>query len=97
MTAASGLEGFTAIMVTVTLRNVPVEVFDKINRELGAVDNPLSGLVVHFVHPVGSDAVRIIDVWMSEDVHDAYDEAHDPPGALARILRRPRSRPTGTR
>jgi hypothetical protein len=74
------------IMISVTLRGVPIDVFDQINRELGAIEDPPPGLVVHFVHPVDEDTVRIIGVWTSEDVHDAYDEVKDPPSVLARIL-----------
>jgi hypothetical protein len=74
-----------AIMTSVTLRKVDINVFDEINRVLGAVDHPPSGLIVHFAYALSADAVRIIDVWQSEDAHDAYDTVHDPPGALARL------------
>jgi heme-degrading monooxygenase HmoA len=75
-----------AIMITLTLGNVPIDVFEQINRELGAVENPPSGLVVHLAHPFGDDAVRVIDVWESEEDHDAFDDVMDPPGALRRLL-----------
>ena len=74
-------------MIHVNLRNVPIDVFDEVNQELGAIENPPAGLVVHFVHPVAGDGVRIVDVWMSEDDHDAFDAANDPPGVMARLLR----------
>ncbi len=74
-------------MIHVNLRNVPIEVFDEVNQEIGAVENPPAGLVAHFVHPVGTDGVRIVDVWMSEDDHDAFDAANNPPGVMAGLLR----------
>jgi hypothetical protein len=76
-----------AIMIHVNLRKVPIDVFDEVNQELGAIENPPAGLVVHFAHPVGEDGVRIVDVWMSEDDHDAFDAANDPPAVMARLLR----------
>ena len=76
-----------AIMIHVNLRNVPIDVFDEVNQEIGAIENPPAGLVVHFVHPVGADGVRIVDVWMSEGDHDAFDAANDPPGVMAGLLR----------
>ena len=75
-----------AIMIHVDLRNVPIDVFDEVNQEIGAIENPPAGLVVHFAHPVGADGVRIVDVWMSEGDHDAFDAANDPPGVMARLL-----------
>lgn len=75
-----------AIMIHVNLRQVPIDVFDEVNQEIGAMENPPAGLVAHFVHPVGADGVRIVDVWMSEDDHDAFDAANDPPGVMARLL-----------
>jgi len=77
-----------AIMVSLTLRNVPIELFEEVNRELGASENPPKGLIVHFVHPVDTDGVRIVDVWASEQAHDAFDDDTDPPGALAGLLRK---------
>src|ERR1700729_946306 len=77
-----------AIMIHVNLRKVPIDVFDEVNQELGATENPPAGLVVHFAHPVGEVGVRIVDVWMSEDDHDAFDAANDPPALMARLLRR---------
>jgi len=74
-------------MTNVDLRNVPIDVFDEINRELNALENPPAGLVAHFVHPVGAGGVRIVNIWMSEDDHNAFDDANDPPGVLARLLR----------
>ncbi len=76
-----------AIMINVNLRNVPIDVFDEVNQELGAIENPPAGLVAHFVHAIGEDGVRIVDVWMSEDDHNAFDDANDPPGVMARLLR----------
>lgn len=76
-----------AIMINVNLRNVPIDVFDEVNEELGAIENPPAGLVVHFVHQLGADGVRIVDVWMSEGDHDAYDAQNDPPGTMAKLLR----------
>lgn len=77
-----------AIMVTVTLRGVPVDAFDEVNAELDPVGDPPVGLYVHLVHAVDEDCVRIVDVWESEAAHDAYDEPRDPPAVLARVLAR---------
>jgi hypothetical protein len=77
-----------AIMVTVTLRGVPADAFEEVNTELDAVGDPPIGLFVHFVHAVGEDCVRIVDVWESEAAHDAYDEPRDPPAVLAKVLAR---------
>ncbi len=76
-----------AIMITLTLGGVPVDVFDQINEELGAFTNPPAGLIVHLAYSVDVDAVRVVDVWLSEEEHDAFDNSYDPPAALARILR----------
>ena len=62
-----------AIMVTLTLGGVPVDVFDQINEELGAFTNPPAGLIVHLVYSVDVDAVRVVDVWLSEEEHDAFE------------------------
>lgn len=77
-----------AIMVTVTLRGVPADAFEDVNAELDARRDPPVGLYVHFVHAVGDDCVRIVDVWESEAAHDAYDEPRDPPAVLAKTLAR---------
>lgn len=74
-------------MISLTLGGVPVDVFDQINEELGAIKDPPRGLIVHLAYPVGGDAVRVVDVWMSEEAHDAFDDANDPPAVLAKILR----------
>ena len=76
------------IMINVTLRGVPIEVFDEVNREVLGSGAPPTGLVAHFVHNVGDGDVRVVDVWMSEEDHDAHDDAVDPPEALARVLKR---------
>jgi hypothetical protein len=77
-----------AIMVTVTLRGVPADAFDEVNAELDPVRDPPVGLYIHFVHEIGEDCVRIVDVWESEAAHDAYDEPRNPPGVLAEVLAR---------
>jgi len=75
-----------AIMISLTLGGVPVDVFDQINEELGAFNNPPAGLIVHLAYSVEVDVVRVFDVWTSEEMHDAFDSSYDPPAALARIL-----------
>jgi hypothetical protein len=75
-------------MVTVTLRGVTADAFDEVNAELDAVREPPVGLYVHFVHAIGEDCVRIVDVWESEAAHDAYDEPRNPPAVLAKVLAR---------
>jgi hypothetical protein len=77
-----------AIMVTVTLRGVAADAFDEVSAELDALRDPPIGLYVHFVHAVGDDCVRIVDVWESEAAHDAYDEPRNPPAVLAKTLAR---------
>jgi hypothetical protein len=76
-----------AIMINLTLGGVPVDVFDQINEELGAINNPPAGLIVHLAYSADADVVRVVDVWLSEDLHDAFDASCDPPAVLARILR----------
>ena len=75
-----------AIMISLTLGGVPVDVFDQINEELGAYKNPPAGLVVHLAYSVDVDVVRVVDVWLSEEMHDAFDGSCDPPAALAELL-----------
>jgi hypothetical protein len=76
-----------AIMISLTLGGVPVDVFDQINEELDAHKHPPAGLVVHLAYAIDIDVVRVVDVWLSEEMHDAFDSSYDPPAALARILR----------
>lgn len=48
----------------------------------------LLGLIVHLVHPGDGDTVRAIDLWESEEAHDAFDKANNPPAVLAQVLTR---------
>jgi hypothetical protein len=77
-----------AIVISLTLKGVPTDAFDEVNAELGQVENPPQGLIVHLVHAVEADVVRVLDVWESEEAHDAFDSAYDPPAVLGKILAR---------
>lgn len=76
-----------AVMISVTLGGVPIDVADELGARLGTVGEAgPTGLVAHCVQPVEEDALRIIDIWMSEADHDAFDDATDPPAVLRSIL-----------
>ena len=77
-----------AIVISLTLKGVPTDAFDEVNAELRQDENPPPGLIVHLVHAVGADAVRVLDVWESEEAHDAFDDANHPPAVLAEVLAR---------
>jgi heme-degrading monooxygenase HmoA len=82
------------IVISLTLKGVPADTFDEVNAELGQVESPPQGLIVHLVHAVEPDVVRVLDVWESEEAHDAFDAAYDPPAVLGKVLaRRGLSRP----
>lgn len=74
------------IMVTVTSRDVAADAFEEVNAELDARRDPPVGFYVDFVHTVGDDRVRIVDVWKSEGAHDVDDEPRNPPAVLAKTL-----------
>jgi len=76
------------IMVSVTLRGVPIELFDEVNKEVMASGHPATGLVAVFEHPVGDGDVRMVQIWMSEADHDVFDKVVDPPATLRRVLER---------
>ena len=77
-----------AIVISLTLKGVPADAFDEVNAELGQLENPPRGLIVHLAHAMEADLVRVLDVWESEEAHDAFDAAYDPPAVLGQILAR---------
>jgi heme-degrading monooxygenase HmoA len=77
-----------AIVISLTLRGVPADAFEEVNAKLGQDESPPQGLIVHLVHAVDADTVRVLDVWESEEAHDAFDNAHNPPAVLAQVLAR---------
>jgi heme-degrading monooxygenase HmoA len=77
-----------AIVINLTLKGVPADAFEEVNAELRQDENPPQGLIVHLVHPADADTVRVLDVWESEEAHDAFDNANNPPAVLAQVLAR---------
>ena len=74
------------IVISLTLRGVSADAIEEVNAS--CAENPPLGLIVHLVHPGNGDTVRAIDLWESEEAHDAFDKANNPPAVLAQVLAR---------
>lgn len=62
-------------MAVLVIQELPatVEVYDEVNRRLGATDNPPEGLLIHTGGAHG-EGVRVVDVWESEQAFNTFRE-----------------------
>ena len=64
----------TVVMQQTMPEGTTLEFLDEVTRQMGVLDDPPQGLIVH-THFFEGNRIRVIDVWESTDAFDAFRDS----------------------